>query len=340
MLATIHRAVAASCVVGSLLLGAASASNPIDRSGETSFAPLRDEAQTPELFQLEPHTFAWKQRTIAGGSSLIEVSEVTFPSPVTTPHEANNTVHCEYFAPRTEGPHAAVIVLHILGGDFDLSRLFCRNFANNGVAALFVKLPYYGPRRVDGVDRRMISKDPQVTVAGFRQAVLDIRRGAAWLASRDEVDPDRLGIFGISLGGITGALAATAEPRLQNVCLMLAGGDMVRIAAESEELAPLRKEWLAEGRDLDQFLAAMKQIDPVEYGANVRGRRILMMNGKHDRVIPPSCTESLWRAFGEPEIVWMEAGHYTAAQFLLDGLGRATAFFVKSPPQQISPSER
>ena len=37
------------------------------------------------------------------------------------------------------------------------------------------------------------------------QAVLDIRRATAWLADRPEVDAERLGIFGVSLGGITAA---------------------------------------------------------------------------------------------------------------------------------------
>ena len=72
---------------------------------------------------------------------------VTFPSPVKTPHENNNTVHCEYFRPVGAGKRPAVVVLHILGGDFDLARLFCSNLATGGVSALFLKMPYYGPRR-------------------------------------------------------------------------------------------------------------------------------------------------------------------------------------------------
>ena len=49
----------------------------------------------------------------------------------------------------------------------------------------------------------MVSLDPNETVRGMTQAILDIRRGTAWLASQEEVDADQLGIMGISLGGIT-----------------------------------------------------------------------------------------------------------------------------------------
>jgi hypothetical protein len=52
-----------------------------------------------------------------------------------------------------------------------------------------------------------------------------------------------------------------------------------------------------------------------------------MLNASRDEVIPPACTLSLWRAFGQPEIVWFDAGHYSAMRFIFDGLGRVTRFF-------------
>jgi dienelactone hydrolase len=254
---------------------------------------------------------------------------VTFPSPVTTPHANNNTVHCEYFQPVGPGKHPAVIVLHILGGVFQLSRLFCRSLAQHGAAALFLKMPYYGPRRQPDAPVRMVSLDAEQTVRGMTQAVLDIRRGAAWLADQQEIDPEQLGIMGISLGGITSALAATAEPRFKSVCLILAGGDIGRVAWESRELRVLRDRWAAQGGTKESLTALLSKVDPVTYAENMRGRRILMLNARQDEVIPPACTEALWRALGKPEIVWWQAGHFSAARYLFEGLGRATQFFCQ-----------
>ncbi|MBI2826184.1 MAG: alpha/beta hydrolase family protein [Planctomycetia bacterium] len=316
-----------AALVSCFVLASAAWALPPPREGEVRFDPTDKEPSLGELFRMAPHAFPFRQEFQKTVSTAIEISLVTFPSPVETPHPNNNTVHCEYFRPLTPGKHTAVVALHILGGDFDLSRLFCRQLAQNGVAALFVKMPYYGPRQQPGSPARMISEDPEGTVAGMRQAVLDIRRGAAWLAAQDEVDADDLGIFGISLGGITGALASTAEPRFQKICLLLAGGDMAQIAWQSPELSKVREKWLARGGDQRKFYDTVKQIDPVTYGANVRGRKILMLNASHDEVIPKECTESLWRSFGEPEIVWMDAGHYSAVRFIFDGLARATKFF-------------
>lgn len=299
------------------------------RSGEVSFAPTAAEATVPELFRLDRHTFTFQQKPQSTVSKSVAISEVTFPSPVETPHECNNTVHCEYFRPVNAGRHPAVIVLHILGGDFELSRLFSRNLAQHGVAALFLKLPYYGPRRPEGVKVRMVSEDPRQTVEAMRQAILDVRRGAAWLAAQTEVDSEQLGVFGISLGGITSALAVTAEPRFQKACLMLAGGDVGQVAWDNPQLVRLRQNWTDGGGTKEEFLELWSSIDPVTYADRVRSRKpkILMLNARHDEIIPPVCTESLWRAFGEPEIVWYDAGHISAMKYIFDGLGRVSRFF-------------
>lgn len=302
-----------------------------ERQGEVRFEPGPDESRIPEMFRLAAGSFSFQQRPIKTVATGYNVWELTFPSPVKTPFVENNTVHCEYFRPHSSGKHPAVIVLHILGGDFDLSRLFARQLAGEGVAALFLKLPYYGPRRPSGARVRMVSEDPRQTVAGMRQGILDIRRAVCWLAAQEEIDDRQLGIFGISLGGITSALALTAEPRLSSGCLMLAGGDVAQVAWDNPELTKLRQRWSDQGGTKEDFLALWRTIDPVTYAELARGKRILMLNARHDEVIPPKCTESLWHALGEPEIVWYDAGHYSALRFIFDGLGRVTRFF-RTPP--------
>ena len=218
--------------------GTGGQSCPIHRNRHGRICATAAEIEIAERFRLTPHQFDWQSQRLETITDHFEVWNVTFPSPVTTSEELNNTVHCEYYRTRLSGQRPAVVVLHILGGDFALSRLFCNALAQHGVHALFVKMPYYGPRRTPMSSRRMISLDPRETAEGMTQAVLDIRRATAWLGAREEVDGERLGIFGISLGGITGALAATAEPRLNNVCLLLAGGDISQLAWERPKLGP------------------------------------------------------------------------------------------------------
>jgi dienelactone hydrolase len=313
------------------MLASVAATAEPSRSGAVRFMPVASEASLPPHFQLPEVEFRFDEQPLESVSQAFAMSNVTFPSPMHTEQAANNTVHCEFFRPLAPGRHPGVVVLHILGGDFDLSRLFCRSLASHNVAALFVKMPHYGPRREPGSTVRMVSLDPRETVRGMTQAVLDVRRATAWLGAQDSVDGEQLGIMGISLGGITSALAATAEPRLKNVCLLMAGGDIAAVAWESRELKKLREKWIAAGGNRESLIDTLKMIDPVTYGANVRGRRILMLNARQDEVIPPACTESLWRAFGEPEIRWWNAGHYSAALHIFEGLAATVEFFEVKP---------
>ena len=309
------------------------------RRGEVRFEPTADEPRVAERFRLPAHEFAFEQTEPANLGGTLEISRLTFPSPVETPHAANNTVHCEYFCPVTPAGQRrpAVVVLHILGGDFPLSRLICTTLSTNGVAALFLKMPYYGPRRDPQSNARMISQDPRETVAGMTQAVLDIRRAVVWLAAREEVDPDQIGICGVSLGGITSALAATAEPRIAKVCPILAGGDVGRIVWESPELSAAREKWVRQGGTRESLVELLKTVDPVTYAGNLGGRKVLMLNAAHDEVIPRACTESLWEAFGRPRIVWFNAGHYSALKDIFTALRLAVDFFQSDTPPAPPP---
>ena len=328
-LATVFAVIAAPC--------AALANDKQAQRGTVTFEPAANESELADRFRLQRHTFDYHLHPLPDIAKFIQISDLTFPSAMKTDEPRNNTVHCEYYCPKGKGPFPAVIVLHILGGDFPLSRLFADNLAQHGVAALFLKMPYYGPRRSPQSRRRMISDRPRETVEGMTQAVLDVRRATAWLAARNEVDHNRLGIMGISLGGITSALAATAEPRLRNVCLLLAGGDVAEVTWTSRETRKLREQFVAAGGTKEELVRWLKKVDPVSYADQIRnsGRRILMVNATDDEVVPRHCTMALWRSFGKPPIEWYSGGHYSVARHLLSILMKMPKFFLSDVPKPL-----
>src|SRR4051794_20239991 len=165
---------------GLILLAALSAA-PFDK-GEAVFRPSPDEASVPERFRLGPAVFPYEIGTILETPGYT-VRAVRFPSPIVTPEPENNTVHAEYFVPSGSGPgrrRPAVIVLHILGADFALSRYMAARLADRGVAALFVKLPYYGERRPSRGGERVLSARIDPTVPSMRPGIFDVRRAAPW----------------------------------------------------------------------------------------------------------------------------------------------------------------
>ena len=187
-------------------------------------APGAAEASVPAMYRQEAARFVVVRRPIRVTPRYV-VWDVRFPSPVVTADPENNTVPAEYFAPLGPGRKPAVVVLHILGADFALSRYVAARLADQGVGSLFIKLPYYGERRPNRpAARKFLTTDITGSTLAMRQGVLDVRRGLAWLATRPEVDPDRLGVCGISLGGIISALAASVAPEIsQAASFWLAG---------------------------------------------------------------------------------------------------------------------
>jgi cephalosporin-C deacetylase-like acetyl esterase len=301
----------------------------VPAQGQVTFNPDESESRVPAHFRLDSHKFEFQSRLLRGGDKY-RMHRLTYPSPVTTDVAENNTVYGEYFQPAGDGPFPACVVLHILGGDFLLAETVASHLARNGVAALFVKMPYYGPRRGKNSPKRMISEDPRQSVAGMTQAVLDIRRATAWLAERSEVDPKRLGITGISLGGIMSALAAAGEPRLEYVAITLGGGNFAEFlwANQTDRAQAFRKQWISDGGTRESFSAVVNQIDPVTYGHLLKGRHVMMIEAKNDEVIPPACATALWESIGrEPELVWIDSGHYTAIKYLPESLVRLDMFF-------------
>jgi isopenicillin-N N-acyltransferase like protein len=278
------------------------------------------------------------------------VYRLTYPSPVVTALVQNNTIPADYYVPNDIRPgdpkRPAVICLHILDGNEPLTELVCSVLANRGIPAIAFKLPYYGSRGT-AKGPEALADNPKLFVGAIAQAGEDIRRTIDLLASRAEVDAERIGITGISLGGIIAASTAGAEPRIYRAGLMLAGGDLLPIiqhARETRQLNTMMGRLSPEQRvEVETQLAAA---DPLRHADALRGRaqagRVLMINAAEDEVIPRACTAKLAEALGIGDrVVWLAGlGHYTAVAELPRALRMMAEFFAQDLPRGVGQTDR
>src|SRR5439155_7168395 len=247
--------------------------------GTVRFEPSGDQKNIPERYRLAAHSFDYemtlKYRLPASG---LTVYRVRFPSPVESPHKENNTVHAEFYRPYGKGPFPGLIILKITGGDQSLSRGMGTYFAQKGIAGLFVQMAYYGPRRPPGSRLRLLSTNLPQTMNALRQTVLDLRRATAWLEARPEVDRNRLGIVGTSLGSMVGALAAEMEPKLGRVAVLLGGGGLVDAYYDDPRGESYRKVWELLGGTKDKLKKLLAPVDPLTCAANLKDRKLLMID--------------------------------------------------------------
>jgi dienelactone hydrolase len=301
---------------------------PTLAKGIIRFQPAGDQKDVPERYRLEAHQFDYEmERKHELPHSGVEVWHVRFPSPVESPHKENNTVHAEYYRPQGKGPFPGVVVLDITGGDQTLSRAISMKLAQNRIAALFVQMAYYGPRRPAGSNVRLLSLDFRRTLDGIRQTVLDVRRAAAWLETREEIDGKRLGVIGTSLGSFIASLAAEMEPRFARLAVLLGGGGIVEGYYDHPQAEPFRKVWEALGGNKQKLAELIAPVDPLTCAANLKSRKVLIIAGKRDEIVPPKMAEALWKATGEQKIVWYDCGHFSAVLYALSGLDHVVKHF-------------
>lgn len=182
--------------------------------------------------------FGLNERAIADSDQFFQSPPVTdfsfdgewlsFPSPVITPYENNNTVHARYFpvqarADNMNGSRAqevdcargrAVIVLPQWNADAESHVGLCRLLNRAGIAALRLSLPYHDRRTPAGLVRAdyMVSANIGRTLQACRQAVLDLRGAIDWLTA---CGYDRIGITGTSIGSCIAFLAFVHDQRLR-----------------------------------------------------------------------------------------------------------------------------
>jgi len=113
-----------------------------------------------------------------------------------------------------------VIMLHGTGGKKEDMKAQMEKYAQAGFFAVAIDGPYHGERAAPGVG----SKDYQDAILAvwrggpghpfFYDTVWDVMRLIDYLQTRDDVDPQRIGLVGVSKGGIETYLTAAADPRI------------------------------------------------------------------------------------------------------------------------------
>jgi len=239
---------------------------------------------------------------------------LSYPSAVVTPHAENNLVRARYFPERSPaGRKRAVIVLPQWNADAEGHVGLCRLLNRFKISALRLSLPYHDERKPAELRRAdyIVSANIGRTAQVCRQAVLDARRGIAWLANQGY---ESIGILGTSLGSCLAMLTAAHEPRLRAAALNhispyfadvvwsgLSTGHVRQGLDGHIELARLRRIWMP--------------ISPYPYLDRMRSKRVLLVYARYDLTFPVDLSRMLVDEFRrreiEHELAILPCGHYS-----------------------------
>jgi fermentation-respiration switch protein FrsA (DUF1100 family) len=206
-------------------------------------------------------------------------------------------------------PFPLIMLQHGLGGDKNTEyvRLPALALAKAGYATLRIDAHSHGERATTTGPRDMMSIVlGMVQQGGWVQSIVDMRRGLDYCASRDDIDMERVGYMGVSMGAIMGGVLCGVDDRIDAAVLALGGS-------------------------LGGFLPGLlDHIDPANYIANFAPRPLLMLNGKQDPLITPAAAQRLYDAAKDPKkIVWYDTGHTLPPE---EAVKEVTAFLGEHVP--------
>lgn len=157
---------------------------------------------------------------------------------------------------------------------------------------------------------RATSGGEYVTLGALEQE--DLISIVDFAARRPEVDPGRIGVLGVSLGGATAILAAAADQQIRAVVDDCGFSDASSAIAASFQhfihlpampFAPITV-WIASyraGFDIER-------VRPVDVIGQISPRPILIIHGLDDYLIPVANSERNFAAAREPKELWLVPG--------------------------------
>ncbi len=169
------------------------------------------------------------------------------------------TIHGWFYKGKGGGRRLPTIV-HCHGNAFNISRhsVFVDFLPPEGFNVLIFDYRCYGRS-----DRGPLNRDGLIDDA---EAAID------YVFTRPDVDPDRVGVYGLSLGGTIGLAAAAEEPRVKAVCSASTFSTWKGVAGDHVPL-------------LGPFLTPPGR-DAVDSVRRLGDRPLLILHGSADRIVP------------------------------------------------------
>jgi hypothetical protein len=157
----------------------------------------------------------------------------------------------------------------------------------------------------------------QISISDFLLRTRRLQRGAdmiaplfslggAYLASRDDVDAERIALVATSFAVPFAVRAAAFDQTFRDVALVYGAGDMGGVLAENLAIRPraLRKPVAR------LMVSPFRHLEPERWVGRISPRPLIMVNGMDDPQMPRAAVEALYEAASEPKVmIWMRTGH-------------------------------
>lgn len=175
-----------------------------------------------------------------------------------------------------------------------------------GLNVLIPVLPFHGPRRLQWTSGDgFLGSDCLDTIHAEAQAISELRQLIGWLR---EHEAPAVGVYGLSLGGYTGAVLASFEAKLACVIAGIPASDFCRLAQMHTPARILRTAETL-GFDWDKVKQIFRVVSPLALRPLVPKDRRFIFGGVEDRIVPEQQVRDLWNHWDRPKTIWYRGSH-------------------------------
>ncbi len=220
------------------------------------------------------------------------------------------TIRVDYYVPKnikSGEKRPAVLISPILGGNMVVNH-FAGYYAKHGMVAAIV------------YRKRLQWEEGNDDIRQFedymRASVMRLRQTLDWLEQQPEVDPSRIGSFGVSYGAILHTVLAAVEPRIRYHVLAMPAGPLSEIITYCPDkgitklVKYAREHYGWSDEKIEKDLEAVIKTDPILLAPYVPRQKVEVYAAAFDRVVGAGRTFHLWKAMGKPKLKVMPFGHY------------------------------
>ena len=229
------------------------------------------------------------------------------PDGITRTHFEITTTHDQrvpgiLHTPAGAGPFPLLVMQHGAGSQKEaeyITRPAEYWAEREGWAVLAIDAPHHGERTTVAFDRQELFRHPYRWRDHAVQAAQDLMRALDYAETRPELNLERAGYIGFSMGTILGVAFVALDERIKAAVFTIGG---------SVTLTRLQQ---FSGQTGEEVALIADLVDSAAYAPLIAPRPVLMINGRTDEVVLPESGQRLFDALEEPKrIEWFDGGHY------------------------------
>jgi hypothetical protein len=203
----------------------------------------------------------------------------------------------DLYVVRPKGVEKPPVVIYLYSFPQDTDRFkndhWCGSTTGNGFAAVGFVSALTGHRAEHRPPREWFVSELQESLA---TSTHDVQMVLNYLATRGDLDMERVGMFGQGSGGAVAILAAAADPRIKALDVLTPWGDWPTWLAKSKFVPEdQRAKYVT-----PEFLARVAPLDPLQWLPKVKARSVRIQNVRQDGGVPDVVEEKIEAA--APEI--------------------------------------